>query len=40
MEIRGMGVIEVEKDECMSLGCVERGEKGRLERWGKNVVEW
>ena len=36
----GMGVIEMENDEWMSLGWIERGDCKRLDNMEKNVVEW
>lgn len=40
LEITGIGVIDVDNHECMTLGSVQTPDNATLESCGKNLVDW
>ena len=40
LEITGIGVIDADKHECMTLGSVQTPDNATLESYGKNLVDW
>ncbi len=40
LEITGIGVIDVDNHECMTLGSVQTPDNATLESYGKNLVDW
>ena len=40
LEITGVGVIDVDNHECMTLGSVQTPDNATLENRGKNLVDW
>lgn len=40
LEIAGIGVIDVDNHECMTLGSVQTPDNATLESCGKNLVDW
>lgn len=40
LEITGIGVIDVDNHECMTLGSVQTPDNAMLESCGKNLVDW
>ena len=40
LEIMGIGVIDIDNHECMTLGSIQTPDCKTLDNMGKNLVDW